>query len=208
MYNMIDSTAIIEADVIIGTGNYIGPYCHIYNGTRIGDNNRIEGYSSVGSPAEKRGFFLPEQGCGVVIGNSNIIREFTTINAGSRRVTQMGNHCTMLRGSHLSHDTIFEDNVTLSCTVMVGGESYVMTGANIGLGAVLHQFSVVGSYVMIGMGSVCTKTAQLKPGEIHVGNPARYLRANTIGLQRNLVSEDGLLEEIERWEKIRADNSK
>jgi len=205
--NSIHPTSIIEPGVVLGHSNRIGPYCHIYNGVQIGDGNIFEGYASVGSPAEKRGFFSLKSPHGVVIGNENVIREFVTVNAGTRRHTVMGNNCTMLRGSHLSHDSILEDGVTVSCTAMIGGESHVMIGANLGLGAVLHQFSVVGSYSMIGMGAVCTKTLQMKPGGVYVGNPARYLKQNSIGLKRaGIDGPVALNAEALRWEKLRETN--
>src|SRR5574337_696536 len=112
--SFIHPTAIVEVTAIIGDGNYIGPYCHIYNGTVIGNNNHFEGYVSVGSPAEKHGFFNKYTGWGTIIGDKNIFREFVTINSGTNRHTQAGSNCVMLRGSHLSHDTILEDNVTVS----------------------------------------------------------------------------------------------
>ena len=202
--NIVHQTAVIGDRVEIGRGNYIGPYCVIYDDVVIGDNNRFENHVSVGSPAEKRGFFGPSDGCGVVIGNGNILREFVTVNAGTRRKTRMGDSCIMLRGSHLSHDTVIEDGANISCVAMIGGESYVMTGANLGLGAILHQFSVVGSYAMIGMGAVCTKTLGIVPGGVFVGNPAKLLKTNTIGLERNNVTD--LAGEMERWANIRNSN--
>jgi UDP-N-acetylglucosamine acyltransferase len=206
MNNVINPTAVIGERVEIGHGNYIGPYCVIYDNVVIGSNNRFEAHASVGSPAEKRGFFLPGDGQGVLIGDSNIIREFATINAGTRRKTRLGNNCIMLRGSHLSHDTIIEDGVNVSCVAMIGGESYIMTGANLGLGAILHQFSVVGAYAMVGMGAVCTKSLQIMPGGVFVGNPAKFIKRNAIGLERNSVTDELLDRETNRWADIRARN--
>lgn len=173
----------------------------------MGNNNRLEAYVSAGTPAEKHGYFYPLEDKEVVLGDNNIIREFVTLNSGSRRPTKMGNNCLMLRGSHLSHDSVLEDKVTVSCTSMIGGESYIMTGVNLGLGSLVHQFSVIGSYSMIGMGAVCAKTLQAEPGNIYVGNPARFYKANLIGLQRNGVSSEKLREEHLRWEQIKKDNS-
>lgn len=201
--NIIHPTAIVEDEVEMGLGNYIGPYCVIYRGTVIGDDNRFENHVSVGSPAEKRGFFGPLCGCGVVIGDHNIVREFVTINAGTRRKTRLGSKCFMLRGSHLSHDTVIEDGVNVSCVAMIGGESYIMTGANLGLGAILHQFSVAGSYSMMGMGAVCTKSLEITPGGVFVGNPAKHIKLNAVGLERNNVTDEALGRETVRWASIR-----
>jgi UDP-N-acetylglucosamine acyltransferase len=191
----------------IGEGNYFGPYCTFYPGVKIGNRNRFEGYCSIGSPAEKHGYFIPSNNVPTtLIGDDNIIREFTTINSGSRRSTVMGNKCLMLRGSHLSHDSILENEVTVSCSVMIGGESYIMTGCNLGLGSLLHQFSVMGSYSMLGMGTVVTKTTNLQPGYIYIGNPARELKPNIIGLTRKNITDSQLLIELSRWEDLKATN--
>lgn len=207
MRNFISPLAYVEPGATLGKDNHIGPFVSIYANVVLGSNNVIEGHASIGSPAEKTGFLHNYPEHKTMIGNDNVIREFVTINAGSRRSTVMGNHCLMLRGSHLSHDSILEDCVNISCNVMIGGESHVMAMANLGLSSVIHQFSVVGSYSMIGMGTICTKKLELTPGGIFVGNPGKYLKQNTVGLQRNNVSNELLELEIDRWKLLRQSNN-
>lgn len=197
--NFIHPTAIIEDGVEIGEGNHFGPYCIIYAGVEIGDNNHFESNVIVGSNAEHRDYFKKGSNFSVKIDNNNIFREFITINSGTYRNTTLGNNITMLRGSHVGHDVIVEDKVTLSCNVLIGGESYIMEGVNMGLGAICHQYSVLGSYSMIGMNSTITKQSVIKPGEIHVGNPCRYLKLNKIGLDRNNIDGERLLYEEDRY---------
>jgi UDP-N-acetylglucosamine acyltransferase len=190
--NTIHPTAIIEDGVEIGEGNYIGPYCIIYNGTVIGDNNRFESHCVIGSLPEHKEYFNGGSSFGVKIGNNNTIREFTTINAGCTQNTIMGNNNIMLRGSHFSHDSIMENNCTLSCNVAVGGYSYLMEGCNMALNSVCHQHSVIGAYSMVGMSGVVTKSSAVIPGFIYVGNPIKHLKENTIGLQRAGITEEQL----------------
>ena len=196
--NFIHPTAIIEYGVEIGEGNYIGPFCIIYNGTVIGDNNRFESHCVIGSKAEHRDFFH-QNGKGVFIFSNNIFREFITINEGTFKPTVINNNITMLRNSHIGHDCFISDKVTLSCNVLIGGESHIMEGVNMGLGSICHQYSVIGSYAMIGMGGIVTKSSVIKPGEIHVGNPCRFLKMNKIGLERNNIDGERLLYEEERY---------
>lgn len=190
--NTIHQTAIIGPNVQMGDGNFIGPYCVIQGRTRIGDGNRFEAYCSIGQPAEHRSHFSSQYGGLVVIGNENVIREFTTINSPTMGETRMGSRCVMLRGSHLSHDSVLEDDVTVSCGVLIGGESYIMRGSNLGLGAILHQRTVVGPYAMVGMGTIVTRKSQIQPGGIYAGSPARFLRLNTLGLERASVDQKKL----------------
>jgi UDP-N-acetylglucosamine acyltransferase len=84
----------------------------------------------------------------------------------------------MLRGSHLGHDVMVENNVTISCNVLVGGHSIIGSGANLGLGAILHQFSKIGCYSMIGMGTIVTKKSNIQCFGTYVGNPAKYIKEN------------------------------
>ena len=58
-----------------------------------------------------------------------------------------------MRGSHIGHDNRIEDRVTLACNVVLAGFVRVMTGANLGISACVHQYSTIGSFTMIGMGS-------------------------------------------------------
>jgi len=197
--NFIHPTAIIEADVKIGKNNYFGPYCYIKNGTTIADDNIFEAFVSVNTPDEHRDYFDGSSKFGVIIGHNNIFREYVTINGGTNRNTQVDNNVTMLRGSHLGHDCIVEDKVTLSCNVLVGGESYIMEGVNCGLGAIIHQYSVLGSFSMLGMGTIITKSSVIKPGEIHIGSPARFLHLNKIGLERNKITGEQLFDEETRY---------
>lgn len=196
--NYIHPTAIIDSGVLLGKNNYIGPYCYITGNTQIGDNNRFEAYCSIGTPPEHRDHFK-ESLFNVSIGDNCTIREYVTINAGTVRNTILHNSITMLRNSHIGHDSIIEDKVNLSCNVLVGGHSYVMEGVNMGLGAMCHQFSVLGAYSMIGMGGIVVKSSEIHPGEIYVGNPVRFLKENKIGLNRNRITSEKLSELVNKY---------
>jgi UDP-N-acetylglucosamine acyltransferase len=97
--------------------------------------------------------------------------------------------------SHVDHDCVLEDGVTLSSHVALGGHTRILRRANLGMGTVAHQFSTIGAYVMTGMGSVITH--DIPPFCLVFGNPARYRRFNThsfksIGLdETDLAVENG-----------------
>lgn len=198
--NEIHSTAIVGPEVKLGKNNYIGPYCYITGKTNIGDNNRFEAYCSVGTSAEHRDYFTSSNGV-TYIGNNNVFREFTTINAGTIDKTILKNNIVMLRGSHVGHDSYISDFVNLSCNVLIGGHSHIMIGANFGLNSMCHQFSTIGAYVMIGMNSVITKNSDIKPGGIYFGTPAVFSRVNEIGLERNKINEEDMKNFIKQYEE-------
>lgn len=199
--NRVHPTAWIEDGAILGKNNNVGPFCYIGSNVTIGSNNDFAGHVSIGMTAEHRDYFRKEGE--IVIGSHNTVREFVTVNSSTKGVTRMGDYCVMLRGSHLSHDSVLEDCVNVSCSALIGGESHVMSGANLGLGCIIHQRQVIGSYAMIGMGAVITKGLDVVPGYVYMGNPARQYKLNAIGLGRQEISMMDLKMETDRYEQIR-----
>lgn len=191
MNNKIHPLAFIDENVKLGNNNIIGPYCYLTGNTEIGDNNIFQSHCVIGTPAEHRDYMRDKPGK-TIIGNNNIFREFTTVHAGSSDETLLLNDIVMLRGSHVGHDSYIGNKVNLSCNTLIGGHSHIMNGANFGLGSICHQFSIIGAYSMIGMGSVITKTSRIEPGKIYVGSPAKFLKENSIGLKRNGITDEDL----------------
>jgi len=175
--NIIHPTATVDDEVKMGNNNYIGPYCYLTGYLSVGDNNRFEGHCSVGTRPEHKDFWH-EDGP-TVIGDNNVFREHITIHSGSNTdLTYVGNNVIMLRGSHVAHDCVIEDDVTLSCVAHALGHVYVMEGSNLGSGCHVHQHQVIGSWSMIGMGAIVTKKARVVPGRVWVGNPAKDIKSN------------------------------
>lgn len=199
--NEIHSTAIIEKTVTIsGEGNYIGPYCVISGNTIIGSNNRFESHCSIGSNPEHKDFYSKDGF--LLIGNNNIFKEFITVGSSINESTKIGDNNFILRGSYIAHDSILEDNITLSANVTLGGFCYLMTGCVLGMQVCCHQFSIIGAYSMIGMSSVVTKKSKILVGNTYAGIPARFLKENSIGLLRNNVDFSKLNELKNRYELL------
>lgn len=185
--NFVHSTAVIDPSVQLGENNYIGPYCVIGKGALIGSNNRFEAFCSIAAPPEHKDFWHGDYQS-VVIGNNCVIREYVTINSGTKTHTQVGNNVIFLRGAHVGHDSIVEDNVTMACHVLLSGHSHICEGANLGLNVAVHQYAVVGHYAMVGMSAVITKKAEIEPFKTYIGNPARFLKNNEMAIKRNKLS--------------------
>lgn len=97
---------------------------------------------------------------------------------------------------HIGHDATIESDVTLSSSSIVGGHSSVMRGANIGLGAAIHQKRVVGPYAMLGMGAVAAKS--IDPFVIAMGVPAKPSRVNHVGMKRAGFNDDEIRRAV-KW---------
>jgi UDP-N-acetylglucosamine acyltransferase len=205
--NKIHLTAIIGDSVSMGKNNVIGPYCVIEGNTMIGDGNHFMGHCSIGTPAEyyhDRGFV---ENYGVEIGDGNVMREFCTINAGTLKNTQIGSGVKLLRGTYVGHDVHIEDDVILSCNVLIGGFTRICKGANLGLGAIVHQKMIIGAYSFLGMGCVVTKKSICLPGNIYIGSPCRLLRQNTIGLDRAGISHEDLEKMTKEFNNLQNENA-
>lgn len=185
---LVHSTAILGKEVKLGDGVIVGPWALILGDTEVGSGTHISAHSVIGTAAEKHGYF--DKTGSITIGKNCIIREYVTINAGTFRETLVGNDCILLRGSHVGHDSILENKVTLSCNSLIGGESFLMEGVNFGLGAVCHQRSLIGSYCIIGMNSTVTKKTEAKPFTKLVGSPAKIIGVNEVAVQRAGLTHD------------------
>lgn len=185
--NFIHPTAVIDPSVQIGFGNYIGPYCVIGAHAIIGNNNRFEAMCSIALAPEHKDYWHGNYKS-VVIGNSGVYRENITIHSGTTENTYIGNDVVMLSGSYAGHDSFICDGVTLSCGAKVGGHSLLFKGANLGLNVSVHQYSIIGHYSMLGMSTVVTKKSRIEPFNTYVGKPARFLKKNSLAIERNALT--------------------
>lgn len=195
MANRIHPTAIIGDGVELGDDNVIGPYSVLVGPTTIGSGNWIGPHVTIGTPPESRGHAHPagwdgelDGVAGVRIGDRNTIREYVSVHQGTRRTTTLGDECYLLRGSHIGHDCLVDDAVTMACGVLLGGHTHVWSYANIGLNTVVHQFGRIGPGAMVGMGSAVRK--EVGAFTITVGNPARTTGVNVVGLSRRGCAEE------------------
>jgi UDP-N-acetylglucosamine acyltransferase len=154
----IHSTAIIGDNVTIEEDVFIGPYCVI------------------GMPPEWKG--KESNDFGVIIGKGTRLTGMVTIDSGAEHTTQIGENCYLMKHSHVGHDAVLCNGVTLSCGAKIGGHTIVGNNCNIGLNAVIHQKQIIAEGCMIGMGAVITKKLITTPNMKYVGNPARLLGEN------------------------------
>jgi len=138
-----------------------------------------------------------------MIGSDGMFREYSIINSGTNDdLTFIGDNVIILNKAYVAHDCVIEDGVTLSCGVKIGGNVNVMKESNLGMGVTVHQYQVIGSWSMLGMGCVVSKKSRIEPGQTWVGNPARRLKTNMYALNKSDIDEFVLLEETARWTQL------
>lgn len=174
--------AVIADDVEIGDGSEIGPHAVVHPHVRIGRGNRIHAHAVLGDLPQDLAYEGGETR--LEIGDDNWIRENVTIHRASRpdRITRVGSGCFLMAGAHVAHDCRIGDRVVMTNNVLLGGVVEVGDGANLGGGAVVHQFSRIGALAMVGgLGGV---GQDVLPYSMVHGIPARHFRLNSIGVRR------------------------
>ena len=194
---LVDPTAQIHESAAIGAFSVIGPRVVIGADTYVGT------HCVLGGPPEHREHWH-SWNYGVQIGDRCYISNHVTIDAGTAHDTIVDHDCIILRHAHCGHDSVIGYGTVLSCNVLVGGHTIVMPYANLGLGSIVHQNHLVGAGAMLGMGCVVPKSVDIVPGNIYVGNPAKLLKPNKIGLERAGISGEQLLEYVEQWQKLKS----
>lgn len=118
---IIDPFVTIHADVEIGEGTHVMSGATIFKGTRIGKSCRIFPGASIGAIPQDLKFDGEETL--TVIGNNTTIREYVTINKGTKASgeTKVGNNVLLMAYVHLAHDVVVEDYCILANSVQVAG---------------------------------------------------------------------------------------
>ena len=200
MENIIHATAVIEQGVTLGSGNWIGPYAVIMGSVDIGDNNWIGPHAVIGAPPEHRSFHegvtIKTLVGSIVIGSRNVIHEHVAIQAPTAELTSLGDDCFIMHGVHLAHDVQLADGVTIAPTAVMGGHSKVGLRATIGIGVAVHQNISIGPMAMIGMHATIVKNVE--PFSLVVGSPARFLKANLVGIDKAGIAHGPWIEFINK----------
>ena len=211
--SVIDKKAKIGKDVKVGPFCYIGPKVQISDGVELISNINIEGntiigkatrifpFASIGTPPQDKKYKGEDNS--LEIGENNIIREYVTINPGTKGgggKTIIGDNCLLMISSHIAHDCHIGDNVVIANNVPLGGHVTIEDSVVIGGNSAVQQFTRIGRLAMIG-----GMTGVLKdviPFGLSFGN-RNYLRGiNLIGLKRNKYDNKKIMELDRAFKKI------
>jgi len=178
----VDPFSVIHQNVEIGEGTWIGSNVTIMEGARIGKNCRV--FPGAVIAAIPQDLKYEGESTTVEVGDNTTIREFVTINRGSkdRWTTKVGNNCLIMAYSHIAHDCIVGNNCILSNNTQVAGHVNIGDYAILGGMCAVHQFVQIGQHSFISGGSVFGKDV---PPYIKAGRtPLSYAGVNSIGLKR------------------------
>lgn len=191
---VIEPFASIYKDVVIGDGTWIGPNVVIMDGARIGSNCKIfPGAVIAGIPQDLK--FAGEDTT-AEIGDNTTVREFVTINRGTKAKgkTIIGKNCLIQSYAHVAHDCFIKDNVILGSYTGLAGEVEVDDYAIVSPGSLVHQFVKIGKHVIIQGG--CKVSKDVPPFITAGREPLSFAGLNSVGLRRRGYSNE-IINEIQ-----------
>jgi UDP-N-acetylglucosamine acyltransferase len=186
----VHPTAIVGKSVILDDNVKIGPFCVVIGNVKIGSGTRLHANVTVGFPAQVLG--VKESFGKIEIGQNCELREFVTMHASRYPdgQTKIGNNCYIMNYSHVGHDCILEDNVTLINNVSLGGHTYIEKNAIIMANSATHQFCRIGKFTAVAPYSGTRQ--DLPPFCLFNEQPASFAGLNTIGLRRAGFSRNSI----------------
>ena len=185
---VIEPFVSIDKNVIIEEGTWIGSNVTIMEGARIGKNCKI--FPGAVISAVPQDLKFAGEDTIVKIGNNVTIREYTTINRGTKASyeTVVGDNTLLMAYVHIAHDCVVGNNVILSNGAMLAGHVIVDDWAIIGGMVPVLQFCHIGAHSFISGGSGVGK--DVPPYSKAARNPLSYVGINSIGLRRRGFSTE------------------
>jgi len=187
----VGAYSLVGAEVEIGAGSKIESHVVVKGPTRIGANNHIFQFSSVGEACQDLKY--KGETTRLEIGDNNIIREGCTLHRGTLQdagITRIGSHNLIMANVHIAHDCVVGDNVIIANNAALAGHVHVGHYAILGGFTAVHQFCRLGAHCMTGAGSVVLKDI---PAYVMAnGNSVSPHGMNTEGLKRRGFSDESI----------------
>lgn len=203
---VIEPFVTIDKNVEIGEGTWIGPNVVIMEGARIGKNCKI--YPGAVISAVPQDLKFIGEPTTAEIGDNVIIREFVTINRGTKASykTVVGSNTLLMAYVHIAHDCFVGNNCILANNATLAGHVVIEDYANIGGLVAIHQFVHIGPHTYITGGSLVRK--DVPPFVKAAREPLSYVGVNSIGLRRRNFSNEQIqqIQEVYRYLFLRGHN--
>lgn len=186
--NTIGPFCVINKDVVIGDNNTLVNSVTLHEGTRMGSGNEIFPGASISTKPQDLKFRGEVTTC--EIGDNNSIRENVTISRGtaSKGKTVVGNGNLLMENMHVAHDCVIGSGCIIGNSTKIAGEVEIDDCAILSACVLVHQFTHIGSYVMIQGGA---KLPMDVPPYVIIGkDPSRYCGLNIVGLRRRGFSPE------------------
>jgi len=181
---------VIGPDVVISEGCRLVAHVHVAGHTTIGPRTVIYPFASLGTPPQS--VHYKGEPTRLRIGADCVLRESVTMNIGttSRGETVIGDHCLLMTGAHVGHDSIVGHHVTFANCATLGGHAEIGDYAFLGGLCAVHQFCRVGEQAIIG--GLVGVTRDVIPFASVIGHRGELAGLNVVGLKRRGVSRNAI----------------
>jgi len=166
----------LDGDITIGDNTVIWDHVTIINRVSIGRNcdilsGAVIGHDGFGYTEDETGRkqMIKHFG-GVSIGAQVLIGGNVCICRGTIDDTEIKDGVKIDNLSHIAHNCVLEENVSLAYPCKLGGSTHIKKNAYLAA-AVIRNQSKIGESAFIGLGSVVVK--DVSDGQMVVGDPAR-----------------------------------
>ena len=201
----VHPSSVVEQGAQLGANVRIGPFCHIgpdvtlgdgvelvshvsiSGATTLGDGCKVHPQAVLGQPPQN----VRHKGgrTTLVVGKNCTIREGVTFHLGtdtSRGETRVGDNGNFLAFTHVAHDCIVGNNVTMANGAVLAGHCEVGDFVIMGGLSAVHQFTRIGHHAFIG--GLSGVEGDVIPYGMVIGARGRLRGLNIIGMKRSGVS--------------------
>ncbi|TQV86632.1 acyl-ACP--UDP-N-acetylglucosamine O-acyltransferase [Aliikangiella coralliicola] len=200
---IVDQSAQLAENVEVGPYSIIGPEVEIDSGTiveahvvikgptKIGKDNRIHQFSSIGDIPQDLSFDENEK-TQLIIGDRNSIREYVSIHRAisvDDCVTKIGDDNMLMAHVHIGHNCILGNNIVIVNSANLAGHVEVDDWAILSGFTGIHQFCRIGAHAIVGIQSKVTQ--DILPFLMYAESSPKTINAK--GLQRRGFEKQEIL---------------
>jgi len=182
---------VVGEHVRIGAGTVLDAHVVVAGHTELGCHNHLHPFASIGTPPQDHSY--RNEPTRLLVGDHNEFREGVTVNTGTVKgggITVLGNHNLLMSCSHVGHDCILTDHVTMANCCLLAGHVKIEQGVILSGHIGIHQFVTLGEVCMIG--ALTGITHDVPPFMMMLTDHRTPRGVNIIGMRRNGYSDDDI----------------
>jgi UDP-N-acetylglucosamine acyltransferase len=188
----VGAYAVIGPDVEIGDGTWLGPHVVVRGPTRIGRDNRVFQFCSLGDAPQHVAY--RGEPTRLEIGDRNVIREYCTINRGTVEgggLTRLGDDNFLMAYCHVAHDCRIGDRTVFANATSLAGHVHIGDWAFLGGFTLVHQYCRIGAHCMTGVNTKLYK--DVPPFVTVAGERGTPHGINVRGLRRRGFTDEQIV---------------